>query len=164
MWSATGAEPGLAPSWAAAYSGEVVSEAQAAERLILICPGFQHIWQRHLDWSDGKRFGEYVDLGILAEWVVDQMIAGQVDCFSSLFAEVETLLQDASSDVRNLLVIGLLEDIQLWVIGKYGSKASEVDPDQLLPFLGNETRKEWFGLVRYWDHWEPGKWTGKRED
>jgi hypothetical protein len=142
----------------------VVSEAQAAERLLSICPGFQPRWQRELDRSEGKRFGEYVDLGILADWVVDQMIAGQVACFSSLFAEVETLLHDASTDVRNLLVIGLLEDIQLWVIGKYGAKASKVDPDRFLSFLGNETRREWFALVRYWDRWEPGKWTGKRED
>lgn len=154
----------MAPRWAAAYSGEVVSEAQAAERLLSICHGFQPRWQRELDWTEGKRFGEYVDLGILADWVVDQMIVGQVDCFSSLFAEVEKLLQDASADVRNLLVIGLLEDIQLWLIGKYGDKASDLDPDKFLSFLGNQTRREWFGLVRYWDRWEPGKWTGKRED
>jgi hypothetical protein len=50
------------------------------------------------------------------------------------------------------------------VIGKYGAKASKVDPDRFLPFLGNETRREWFALVRYWDRWEPGKWTGKPED
>jgi hypothetical protein len=142
----------------------VLTEAEAAERLLSTCPGFQPTWQRALDWSEGKRFGEYTDLGVLAEWVVDQMIAGKFDCFSSLFAEVETLLQDASTDVRNLLIIGLLEDIHLWVMGKYGDKVSEVNPDQLLPFLGNETRREWFGLVRYWDRWEPGKWTGKRED
>ena len=47
----------------------------------------------------------------------------------------EPIVNSVSRGEREHLAPGLLEDIQLWMIGKYGDKASEVDPDQFLPFL-----------------------------
>ena len=86
------------------------------------------------------------------------MREGKLDCFSALFDEVERSLTAADSEVRDMLVIGLLEDIQN--ISTWG----KIDPDIGLPFLGPESRKGWFELIRMW-HGRPGDgWPGQKED
>jgi hypothetical protein len=133
----------------------VINERQAVERLVAICPGFAPHWLRYLSSWEGTPSGEYNHMGALAEWVVSCMAIGELDCFSMLFEEVESLLVGASTDVRNVLVIGLLEDIQ------YMSVDRRVGPDIALRFLGPESRKEWFDLVRTVHRDWPGK---SRED
>jgi hypothetical protein len=123
------------------------SESEAAERLIAICPGFQPRWKEHLEFDEGKRFGGYVDLGVLAEWVIDKVIEGDHACMPALFTEVEALLTGASADVRNVVVIGLLEEIHHWLAGSYGDKGFRVDPDLVIPFFGSITKTEWIWLI-----------------
>lgn len=125
----------------------MISESEAAERLLAVCPGFQPRWKEHLLFDEGERFGAYVDLGVIAEWVIDQMIEGDLDCMPDLFAEVEALLAGASTDVRNVVVIGLLEDIHYWLAGSYGGKRSGLDPDRIVRLFGSNTKKEWQWLV-----------------
>jgi hypothetical protein len=125
----------------------VVSESEAAERLIAICPGFQPRWKEHLEFDEGKRYGGYVDLAVLAEWVIDEMIKSDHTCLPVLFTEVEALLTDASTAVRSVVVIGLLEEIHHWLAGSYGGKGSRVDPDLVTPFFGSMTKTEWNWLI-----------------
>jgi hypothetical protein len=119
----------------------VIDERQAVHRLVALCPDFAPDWLQYLDSWEGKPSGEYNDIGALAEWVVNRMAVGSLDCLAELFAEVESLLVGASREVRNVLVIGLLEDIQNL------SKDQRVDPDIALIFLGPHSRKEWFFLI-----------------
>ena len=120
-----------------------------------MCPEFSPAWQEYLDSWEGPPSGEYNHVGALAQWVVNQMAAGNLNCFAKLFDEVESLLVNATTGVRNLIVIGLLEDIQNF------SKWGRVNPDIALRFLGPESRKEWFFLIEA-SHWE---WPGQvRED
>jgi hypothetical protein len=125
----------------------MTSKFEAVERLIAVCPDFQPRWQERLEFDEGKRFGEYVDMGLLADWVIDQMIEDDLDCMPALFAEVELLLEGASDDVRNVVVIGLLEDIHHWLAGSYGDKGSALDPELIVPFFGSNTKKEWSWLI-----------------
>ncbi len=125
----------------------MVSESEAAERLIAVCPGFQPRWEERLELDEGKRYGEYVDMGVLAEWVIDKMIEGDLHDMPALFAEVEALLRDASTDVRGVVVIGLLEEIHHWLAGSYGDKGSRLDPDPIVAFFGSITKEEWIWLI-----------------
>src|SRR5690348_1885842 len=120
----------------------MITESEAVRRLVSVCPDFQDTWRQHLDWSPND--GEYIHVGVLAEWVVDRVAAGELGCLTELFAEVEAILGDATNDVRNLLVIGLLE---LFALGKLTPKPDTFDPDVVLGFLGVQARKEWFWLI-----------------
>ena len=103
--------------------------------------------------------GEYVRISVLAEWVVDRVAVGEGACLTELFNEVEAIMEVASDDVENLIVIGLLEDIQLYALGKLSPKPDTLDPDVVLRLLGPLSRKAWFDMIaRYWDKYEPGRW------
>jgi hypothetical protein len=133
----------------------VIDERQAADRLVAVCPGFAPYWLEYLDSTERVPTGEFNDISALAAWVIDRMAIGNFDCFAELFQEAENLLATGTTEVRDLVVIGLLEDIQ------YGTIDRRVDPDIALRFLGPESRKEWFFLVR---HLHPD-WPGQtRED
>jgi hypothetical protein len=108
----------------------------------------------YLDSWEGKPSGEYNDISVLADWIVGRMAAGVTDCFPEVFDEVESLLVGATSEVRNVIVIGLLEDIQ------NVSKDQHVDPDIALSYLGPESRKEWFFLIRHVQR----DWPGQSQD
>ncbi len=136
----------------------MLAKDEAVRRLVAACPSFDKAWQAHLAWWKGEPAGEYNDLGALAEWVVDQMAEGHLGCFDTLFNEVELLLTGANAELRNLLVIGFLEDIQNIAANR------ETDPDIVLPFLGPETRKGWFELINMW-HGPGGEgWPGRKDD
>jgi len=127
-------------------------------RLIAICPGFAQAWQAHLDWWEGEPAGDYNDVGALAQWVVERIGAGELDCLPALFQDVEAILEDASDELRNLLLVGFLEDVQN-VAANTG-----VDPDVVLPFLGPESRKGWFDLIKFWHGPDGSGWVGRRPD
>ena len=136
----------------------MVTKEEAVRRLVTACPGFSDAWQAHLQWWEGEPAGEYNDLGELAQWIVGRMAEGDVECFSTLFTEVEALLRDASTEIRNLLVIGLLEDIQNVAVN------GSLDPDLILPYLGPESRKGWFELIEMWHGPGGAGWPGKKQD
>jgi|SRR5579859_1164910 len=138
----------------------MISESEAVRRVVSVCPGFQDVWRQHLNFAHDD--GEYIHINVVAEWVVDQVTVGNRECLRELFDEVERILDGASRDVRNLMVIGLLEDIQLFALGKLEPKPG-FNPDVVLGLLGPQSRKEWFWLIaRYWDAFEPGHWRWSR--
>jgi hypothetical protein len=136
----------------------VVEKSQAVERLVAACSGFKDAWQAHREQWKGEPAGDYNDLGVLAQWVVDRMAAGDHDCFAMLFSELEALLSNASPELRDLLVVGFLEDIQ------NVSTNRDIDPDVVLPFLGRESRRGWFDLIRLWHGPDGTGWSGQKHD
>jgi len=131
---------------------------EAARRLVAVCPEFSQAWRKHLDWWDGEPAGEYNDVAALAHWIVEQMAANNLDCFPALFGEVETTLEAAGPRLRDLLVVGLLEDIQN--ISAHGA----ADPDIALAFLGPESRMGWFELIRSWHGADGTGWAGQKRE
>ena len=141
----------------------MITESEALRRLVSTCQGFQDAWRQHLNWRDDD--GEYNHVSVLAEWIVDQVAAGETGCLPDLFAEVETILDGASDAVHNLIVIGLLEDIQLYAMGKLTPKPKTLDPDVVLGLLGPRSKEAWFDLIaQYWDRFEPGRWRWQRRN
>jgi hypothetical protein len=140
----------------------MISGSEAVRRVVSVCPGFQDVWRQHLNFAHDE--GEYIHINVLAEWVVDQATARNLECLPELFAEVERILDGASRSVWNLMVIGMLEDIQLFALGKLEPKPG-FDPDVVLGLLGPQSRREWFRLIaRYWDAFEPDRWRWSRAD
>ncbi len=70
--------------------------------------------------------------------------AGKVDGFEPVFAEVERQLATASPEVRDLIIVGFLEDLQnLSLNGNVPLAAWE-------PWLGNKTSEAWRVLEDFW--------------
>jgi hypothetical protein len=133
----------------------VIDEREVVQRLVAVCPEFAADWQAYVDSWEGLPSGEYNHVSALARWVVRRMAVRDLDCVTTLFEDVEGLLVNATAEMRNLIVIGLLEDIQNF------SKYDRVDPDIALGLLGPESRKEWFFLIRSIQRDWPGQ---ARED
>src|SRR5260370_7861106 len=119
-------------------------ESEAVRRVVSLCPGCQDVWRQHLNFAHDE--GEYIHINVLAEWVVDQATGRNLECLPELFAEVERILDGASRSVWNLMVIGLLEDIQLFALGKLEPKPG-FDPDVVLGLLGPQSRRRCFRLI-----------------
>src|SRR5260370_7938529 len=133
----------------------MISESEGVCRSVSGGSGLQEVWRQHLNFAHDE--GEYIHINVLAEWVVDQATGRNLECLPELFAEVERILDGASRSVWNLMVIGLLEDIQLFALGKLEPKPG-FDPDVVLGLLGPQSRREWFPLIaRYWDALEPDR-------
>ena len=136
----------------------MASHQDAVDRLVAACPDFAGAWAKHRERWGSESAGHYNDLGALALWVVNRMAAGDVGCFGHLFNELEALIVDSQPELRELLVVGFLEDVQNVATNR------AVDPDIVLPFLGNESRKGWFELIQTW-HGEAGMgWPGATRD
>jgi hypothetical protein len=142
----------------AGLSFGAMDKSTAVARLVGICPAFNEAWRQHRARWAGKPAGEYNDLGALAHWVVDETAAGRFECFPAIFDELEVLLALADADLRDLLVVGFLEDVQNIATNRH------VDPDLVLPFLGRETRMGWFELIRMWHGPDGSGWPGERRD
>jgi hypothetical protein len=136
----------------------MTGKQEAVRRLVEVCPGFTEAWRVHLESWKGKPAGEYNDLGALADWVVKQIATGEMDCFPQLFREVEELLLGATEELRDLLVIGFLEDLQNVSVN------NDVDPDVILSFLGRESRKGWFDLIKFWHGPDASGWVGQKRE
>lgn len=125
--------------------GVAVSESQVIPMLLESCPGFHSLWRAHLDeWPDhtpSRGHSHYADVNAFAHYLKAQLSAGITDEFSAAFAAIERMMTDGDDDVRQLLTIGLFEDL---------SDSSEMVA-QFLCWAGPYTRAGWYWVngVRY---------------
>lgn len=135
-------------------SGAIEPEADAdvqsaLHRLNTLCPDYQDVWRDRQTSDRAEGFGPpqaYIQTTDLADWVVRRMSAKQYACFAEFFAEVEDLLATGSHAVREMLTIGLLEDVQN-LLGD--AQTTSDDIDELFRFFGPQTREAW-RMVASW--------------
>jgi hypothetical protein len=116
----------------------------ASEAIIAASPDFREPWRR---FKESDRFGPdepYNHLGELANHLVDAMKAGKVDGFAPVFAEVERQLKIASPEVRDLIIVGFLEDLQNISLNR------ELPMTAWTPWLGEKTAEAWKVLDDMW--------------
>jgi hypothetical protein len=83
------------------------------EAIIATVPGFQAAWQGFLKcWNKEDSIPWYLAMGELSHYVVERYAQGATEEFPKLFAMIESLLENPSPELENLIIVGLLEDIQ----------------------------------------------------
>jgi len=107
-------------------------------------PEFADSWT---SFRESDRFAPeepYNDLGQLAAYLVAAMQAANTLGFDRLFGEVERLLGVATPAMRDLLIVGLLEDLQNL------STNRNVGLDLWEPWLSGYSRQAWDMLKALW--------------
>jgi hypothetical protein len=113
-------------------------------RLLSVFPEFGSSWE---DYKKSNLYGQgepYNDVGRLAQDLMTRMNAGSTVGFDQLFSVVEELLKDEATDVRELVTVGFLEDLQ------NGSLNSSIPLTTWEGWLGPRTREAWKTVGSLW--------------
>jgi hypothetical protein len=85
---------------------------EAFETIIATLPDFQPRYETFLaDWQ-GEDTPWYLAMGELAHYIVESYEQANTAQYQQLFSAVEHVLQKGDSEIKNLIWVGLLEDIQ----------------------------------------------------
>lgn len=114
-------------------------------RLVAEFPGFRPRWEKHLEFWKGKPAGSYNDITEFVYFVVrDLYPSGKTEETKHVFELMEYCLKNGDKSLRELVVIGFLEDLQnLASRQAFGKEA-------FLPFLGPKSREAWDEIERFW--------------
>ena len=115
------------------------------EKFLLLCPEFRAKWDEHVAyWGDQER-GEYTDIAEFAHFLVDSYAHQRTESFPRIFSEIERLLTEGDPNVKELVSVGLLEDIQ--TIASHHEFGSEAFTRWLEP----TSRQVWYEIAKMWE-------------
>src|SRR5947207_6234637 len=121
----------------------MITASEVMPLFLAACPALAPAWERHLEeWRGYEDRGTYNDVSVLAHYLVEVAAAGKTECFPEVFDVVERLISEGDDNVRELAVVGLIEDIQNIAVNTH------VDPDLFLPWLGPASRKGSYDSIR----------------
>lgn len=95
--------------------------------------------------EDAAAVGPYTVVTDLAHKLVDALGRGETGAFTSTFSALESQLASASPESRELLVVGLLEDLQTLSLNE------GLSLDAWAQWLGPRTLEGWEVMKAYWD-------------
>ena len=110
--------------------------------LLEACPNIEKDWKEHLEYWGEEKPGDYTNIAEFAHYVVDEH--QNADFLSNFFSLVEKLLVEGTDKTKELITIGLIEDIQNISSHPLGWKVFE-------PYLGPESIKAWNYIISYWE-------------
>ncbi len=132
------------PAWIF-YRHDGPVEADVMPRLVAEFPAFRPAWDKHLEYSEGKPAGYYNDITQFVYFVVRDLYPSEkIKEVQRALDVMEDLLKNGSNAVRELVVVGFLEDLQNLASGQaFGKEA-------FIQFLGPKSREAWDELERLW--------------
>ncbi|WP_181309098.1 hypothetical protein [Rufibacter sp. XAAS-G3-1] len=127
-----------------------IDKDKAIELITSSIPDLKKHWdiyksKEYTDYSTERN--DYIDIGEVARYVVVRAKSKKTDGFSSFFDSVEAVLANGDSDTINLVVVGLLEDIQ-------NISSGEKDIDYHTDFdiwLRPKTKEAWEQIIQFWE-------------
>ena len=133
-----------------------LSQADAVSLLVRACKEFQPAWEKHQQEWGAEPAGHYNDLGALATWLVTEVGAGRTECLRAVARVFEDLLATRDRELRELLVVGFLEDVQNVAVN------GGLSPDIFGVALGPRGRMAWDELVVLWHGKDRSGWPGAK--
>jgi hypothetical protein len=88
--------------------------------------------------------GYYNDIAQFAHYLVERFESGEISDFPKVFELVEVLLSGSNDYVRDLIVIGLIEDLQTI------SSNRPIGRDAILPWCGTLASENWVQITEMW--------------
>lgn len=113
--------------------------------LLEACPEAKTKWQKHLEWWGSRERSYYNDMSVFAHHIVDSYKAGELEEFDAFFQALEKLLAKGNKKVKDLVAIGIIEDIQN--IASYEEGGYQVFEKWLKPL----TKDAWREVEKIWE-------------
>ena len=145
---------GASPTIQFVTTVEELSQDPTITRLLGACPGLIAECDRELAYG-GDSPSPYAQASALAGALTRAYQLGETGCFDHLFAEIEKLVVDPDQTIRELVVVGVLEDLQNEMLHE------QLDFDGLDIWMGPETSQAWRELVMFWKDIEAKKASGE---
>ena len=123
----------------------MITKAEIIPLLLKACPGFQPMWQAHLDWWGNEEPGGFNDAAEFALYLVESYERGQTSEFTAEFETIERILNEGNQEAREIAAIGIIEDLQ--TIGSNHVCGADV----FLEWLGPTSRAAWDQIERMWE-------------
>ena len=134
---------GRNPDWIF-YHDDKPSEAEVMPRLIDF-PGFRPRGEKHLELWKGKPAGSYNNIAEFAHFVVQDLYPnGNTPDLQRAFDLMEQWLVNGNQNLRDLITIGFLEDVQ------NAASWQEFGKEAFTPFLGPQCRQAWNEIEKTW--------------
>jgi hypothetical protein len=90
-----------------------VKASEIVPAFLAACPGLGAPWDEHLAFWDGETDrGDYNDVAVVAEYLVDRYEAGNLSEFPAAFAVLERCLAEGDDETIEVTTIGIVEGIQ----------------------------------------------------
>jgi len=138
------ANMGNNPDWTF-YRHDGPIEADVMPRLVAEFPGFRPRWEKHHESWEGEPAGNYNDITQFVYFVVRDLYPREkIEEVQHAFDLMEYWLKNGNESVRELVVIGFLEDLQNLASRQAFAK------EAFIPFLGPKSREAWDELERLW--------------
>ena len=90
----------------------MIEPGEVVARVLAVAPGFGPRWEQHLATWDGAERGDFNDATELARYLVESYAAGATSEFAAVFAALEQVLESGTPAARNLVAVGVIEDLQ----------------------------------------------------
>jgi hypothetical protein len=120
---------------------------------LIICPEFQEIWSEHLNfWNGEENRGIYNDIAEVARFIVELYKRENNKKVSESFRFIEKLLETDDEEVKEVIIWGLIEDIQN--IASHEEFGYTVFEKWLMPnskIAWNQVKKAWEGKTSLMD-------------
>jgi len=96
------------------------------------------------DWENNSP-GDYLEIAVFSRLVISDYKTCKTEYFDNLFVYVEKIFNEGDTEAKDLIGIGLLEDIQtLSTHEEFGYKVFE-------KWLRELSRQAWFEIERTWE-------------
>lgn len=124
----------------------MIKKSEVMQLLINACPSYRDKWKEHFDYcySNGEEQLLYVDLGNFAQHLIDLYKKGDLDEFDNIFEIIELLHIEGDDYVKEAAIVGLLEDIQNFVL------SNNINEEEFFKFLKPISAEWWNKLNDFW--------------
>jgi hypothetical protein len=118
--------------------------------LVEMCPGFRPLWREHRRRRLGQPLPDpYGELALFAGFLVDAQQSGRTEGFPEVFAFLERSLAREDARTAELVVWGLLEDLQQL------AREQLAAPDVFVYWLGPRGQAAWEAVATAWSARSP---------
>ena len=132
--------------------------AEVVPAFLAACPAICPAWRAHLEfWGDAPDRGIYNDAAVIASHLVDSFERGELSEFPATFALLERCLVEGDQPIRDLIMIGVIEDIQN--IASHRPFGAGV----FVAWLGPASRAAWDEVNGWWGELTAAKAAGLLE-
>jgi hypothetical protein len=90
----------------------MIQKSQIVPLILARCPGFQPIWEKHLELWEGEEAGIFNDFAEFATFIVNAYANQETETVVAAFGLIEELLNDDDEEIRAAASIGFLEAVR----------------------------------------------------